>query len=162
MKEQIQQVFDEIQNLSTYSKEKSNTHGEVFTPPELINEMLDQLPTELWSDKTKTWFDPASGNGNFHIIVLKRLFDGLSSQIPDDRERVKHIVEKQLYFAEYQPISAQNTAELFSFGGLCEVNIYRGDTLAMPGDYFNLETTNTVIKTNPIDMFNTMFETTTI
>ena len=150
MKEQIQQVFDEIQNLSTYSKEKSNTHGEVFTPPELINEVLNQLP------------DPASGNGNFHIIVLKRLFDGLSSQIPDDRERVKHIVEKQLYFAEYQPVSAQNTAELFSFGGLCEVNIYRGDTLAMPGDYFNLETTNTVIKTNPIDMFNTMFETTTI
>jgi len=162
MEEQIQQVFDEIQNLSTYSKDKSDKHGEVFTPPELINEMLDQLPTELWSDKTKTWFDPASGNGNFHIIVLKRLFDGLSSQIPDDRERVKHIVEKQLYFAEYQPVSAQNTEELFSFGGLCEVNIYCGNTLAMPGDYFNLETSNTITKTNPIDMFNTMFETTTI
>jgi len=162
MEEQIQQVFDEIQNLSTYSKDKSDKHGEVFTPPELINEMLDQLPTELWSDKTKTWFDPASGNGNFHIIVLKRLFDGLSSQIPDDKERVKHIVEKQLYFAEYQPVSAQNTEELFSFGGLCEVNIYCGNTLAMPGDYFNLETSNTITKTNPIDMFNTMFETTTI
>ena len=158
MEKQIQQVFDEIQNLSTYSKDKSDKHGEVFTPPELINEMLDQLPTELWSDKTKTWFDPASGNGNFHIIVLKRLFDGLSSQIPDDRERVKHIVEKQLYFAEYQRVSAQNTAELFSFGGLCEVNIYCGNTLDMPDNYFNLETT----KTNPIDMFNTMFETTTI
>ena len=158
MKEQIQQVFDEIQNLSTYSKEKSNNHGEVFTPPELINEMLDQLPTELWSDKTKTWFDPTSGNGNFHIIVLKRLFDGLASQISDSRERVKHIVEKQLYFAEYQQVSAQNTAELFSFGGLCEVNIYCGNTLDMPDNYFNLETT----KTNPIDMFNTMFETTTI
>ena len=158
MEKQIQQVLDEIQNLSTYSKDKSDKHGEVFTPPELINEVLDQLPTELWSDKTKTWFDPASGNGNFHIIVLKRLFDGLSSQIPDDRERVKHIVEKQLYFAEYQRVSAQNTAELFSFGGLCEVNIYCGNTLDMPDNYFNLETT----KTNPIDMFNTMFETTTI
>ena len=162
MEKQIQQVFEEIQNLSTYSKEKSDNLGEVFTPPKLINDMLDQLPTELWSDKTKTWFDPASGNGNFHIIVLKRLFDGLASQIPDDRERVKHIVEKQLYFTEYQRISAQNTAELFSFGGLCEVNIYCGDTLAMPRDYFNLDTLNTVTKTNPIDMFNTMFETTTI
>ena len=158
MEKQIQQVFDEIQNLSTYSKDKSDKHGEVFTPPELINEVLNQLPTELWSDKTKTWFDPASGNGNFHIIVLKRLFDGLSSQISDDRERVKHIVEKQLYFAEYQRVSAQNTAELFSFGGLCEVNIYCGNTLDMPDNYFNLETT----KTNPLDMFNTMFETTTI
>ena len=158
MEKQIQQVFDEIQNLSTYSKDKSDKHGEVFTPPELINEVLNQLPTELWSDKTKTWFDPASGNGNFHIIVLKRLFDGLSSQIPDDKERVKHIVEKQLYFAEYQRVSTQNTAELFSFGGLCEVNIYCGNTLDMPDNYFNLETT----KTNPLDMFNTMFETTTI
>ena len=158
MEKQIQQVFDEIQNLSTYSKDKSDKHGEVFTPPELINEVLNQLPTELWSDKTKTWFDPASGNGNFHIIVLKRLFDGLSSQIPDDKERVKHIVEKQLYFAEYQRVCTQNTAELFSFGGLCEVNIYCGNTLDMPDNYFNLETT----KTNPLDMFNTMFETTTI
>ena len=139
MKKQIQQVFDEIQNLSTYSKDKSDKLGEVFTPPKLINDMLDQLPTELWSDKTKTWFDPASGNGNFHIIVLKRLFDGLASQIPDSRERVKHIVEKQLYFAEYQQVSAQNTAELFSFGGLCEVNIYHGDTLVMSDDYFNLK-----------------------
>ena len=139
MKKQIQQVFDEIQNLSIYSKEKSNKLGEVFTPPKLINDMLDQLPTELWSDKTKTWLDPASGNGNFHIIVLKRLFDGLASQIPDDRECVKHIVEKQLYFAEYQQVSVQNTTELFSFGGLCEVNIYHGDTLVMSDDYFNLK-----------------------
>ena len=139
MEKQIEQVFNKIQELSTYSKEKSNNHGEVFTPPELINDMLDQLPTELWSDKTKTWFDPASGNGNFHIIVLKRLFDGLASQISDSRERVKHIVEKQLYFTEYQQVSAQNTAELFSFGGLCEVNIYHGDTLVMSDDYFNLK-----------------------
>lgn len=137
MEKQIEQVFNKIQELSTYSKEKSNNHGEVFTPPELINDMLDQLPTELWSDKTKTWFDPASGNGNFHIIVLKRLFDGLASQISDSRERVKHIVEKQLYFTEYQQVSSQNTAELFSFGGLCEVNIYHGDALVMSDDYFN-------------------------
>lgn len=162
IKQQIQDISHEIQNLSTYSKEKSDKLGEVFTPPELINEMLNQLPREIWEDKTKTWFDPAAGHGNFHIQVLKRLFIHLQEHIPDETERLKHIVEKQLYFAEYQRISTQNIAELFSFGGLCEVNIYCGDTLAMPGDYFNPDTPNTVTKTNPIDMFNTMFETTTI
>tara|TARA_Y100000114_G_C11735888_1_gene316105 strand:+ start:398 stop:826 length:429 start_codon:yes stop_codon:yes gene_type:complete len=137
MKREIEQVFNTIQDLSTYSRDKSDKHGEVFTPPDLINDMLDQFPSDIWSDSTKTWFDPAAGHGNFHIIVLQRLFDGLSDQILDERDRVKHIVEKQLYFAEYQEYSANNIKHLFAFDGLCKPNVYVGDTLAMPSDYFD-------------------------
>ena len=139
----IQSVLDKIQNkiteVSTYSKDKSDKHGEVFTPPALINEMLDQLPKDVWSDKNKTWFDPAAGNGNFHIQVLKRLFVGLEDEFPNEEERLRHIIENQLYFAEYQKPSAEFTDLVFSFGGRYNVNLYVGNTLEMPKNYFDLD-----------------------
>ena len=132
----LQEIEQRITELSTYSKEKSDKLGEVFTPNELINEMLDQLPNEIWTDPTKTWFDPAAGHGNFHIQVLKRLYNGLRNQFNTPTDCIKHIVENQLYFAEYQQESADNIKELFSFGGRFRVNLYVGNTLEMPSNYF--------------------------
>ena len=60
MKREIEQVFNTILDLSTYSKDKSDKHGEVFTPPNLINDILNQFPSDVWSDPTKTWFDISS------------------------------------------------------------------------------------------------------
>ena len=33
---------------------------EVFTPPNIVNQMLDTLPKELWSNKDTTFLDPVS------------------------------------------------------------------------------------------------------
>ena len=46
--------------------------GEVFTPTQLVNEVLDQLPQELFSNPTKTFIDPACGDGQFLSEVLIR------------------------------------------------------------------------------------------
>lgn len=46
--------------------------GEVFTPGWLVNEMLDQLPEEIWDDPTKTYIDPACGDGNILLRVVRR------------------------------------------------------------------------------------------
>jgi SAM-dependent methyltransferase len=54
------------------SKERSNTHGEVFTPSWLVNEMLDKLPENQWTNSAKTFIDPACGNGNFLVEVVRR------------------------------------------------------------------------------------------
>lgn len=51
-----------VEEKSQYSKDKSNKLGEVFTPTELIIEMLSSLPKDLWKDPNKTWFDPCAGN----------------------------------------------------------------------------------------------------
>ena len=134
----LNKISNRIQQESSYSKDKSNKHGEVFTPPELINEMLNQLPRDIWEDKDKTWFDPAVGKGNFPIIILKRLFVHLQEHIIDDEERLKHIIENQLYMAEYQKESAEFTDLVLSFGGRYKVNMYVGDTLSMPEDFFDL------------------------
>ena len=134
----LNKISNLIQQESSYSKEKSNKLGEVFTPPELINEMLNQLPRDVWEDKDKTWFDPGAGKGNFPILILKRLFIHLQEHIPDEQERLKHIIEKQLYMAEYQRESADFIDLILSFGGRYKVNLYVGDTLNMPDDFFDL------------------------
>ena len=38
---------------------------EVFTPPNITNQMLDTLPKELWSNKDATFLDPVSKSGVF-------------------------------------------------------------------------------------------------
>ena len=56
---------------------------EVFTPPNVVNQMLDTLPTELWSDKTVTFLDPVSKSGVFLREITKRLIKGLENEFPD-------------------------------------------------------------------------------
>ena len=56
----------------TKSKKRVKELGEVFTPPELVEEMLDRLPPEVWQDPSKTFLDPACGTGNFLVAVVRR------------------------------------------------------------------------------------------
>lgn len=46
--------------------------GEVFTPTELVQEILDQLPRYLFTDNTKTFLDNSCGDGQFLSEVLIR------------------------------------------------------------------------------------------
>ena len=133
----IDKVRKAIAEASAYNKEKSDDFGEVFTPFELIEEMLDSIDPPVWSDKTKTFFDPCAGKGNFPICIVKRLFDGLADEIPDADERLRHIVENQLFMAEFQRESAEFLREHFTFGKDLKVNLYHGDTLKMPEDWFD-------------------------
>lgn len=52
------------------TKERIKNTGEVFTPPELTNEILDKLPNEIWQED-KIFCDPAAGNGNILVEILK-------------------------------------------------------------------------------------------
>ena len=70
---------------------------EVFTPPEVVNQMLDMLPQELFSNPDTTFLDPATKSGVFLREIAKRLMKGLEKQIPDLQERVDHIFQKQLF-----------------------------------------------------------------
>lgn len=54
------------------SKERIKQTGEIFTPLPLVDEILDKLPPEVFTDPNKTFLDPACGDGNFLIRVLHR------------------------------------------------------------------------------------------
>ena len=73
------------------------SNDEVFTPPDVVNQMLDLLPQELFSDPNTTFLDPACKTGVFLREIAKRLLVGLENKIPNLQERIDHIFHKQLY-----------------------------------------------------------------
>ena len=73
------------------------SNDEVFTPPQVVNRMLDMLPAELFRSKETKFLDPVSKSGVFLREIAKRLMIGLESQIPDIHERADHIFTKQLF-----------------------------------------------------------------
>lgn len=73
------------------------SNDEVFTPPELVNKMLDLLPAELWQNKEAKFLDPVTKSGVFIREIAKRLNEGLKHQIPDQQTRINHIFTQQLF-----------------------------------------------------------------
>jgi len=67
------------------------SNDEVFTPPEVVNRMLDLLPPDLWSNPSARFLDPVSKTGVFLREIARRLMAGLAEQIPDIQERANHI-----------------------------------------------------------------------
>lgn len=97
--------------------------GEVFTPTELVQEILDQLPQDLFKDPARTYLDPSCGDGQFLSEVLIRKIENgqdfataLSTiygvdLMPDNvrlcqdrllcgREDLRHIVERNIVCAD--------------------------------------------------------------
>lgn len=70
---------------------------EVFTSPQLANQILDMLPASLWQDKTATFLDPGTKSGVFLREITRRLNKGLESEIPELQERLNHILNKQVF-----------------------------------------------------------------
>jgi len=70
---------------------------EVFTPPQLVNQILDLLPENIWCDKNAKFLDPVSKTGVFLREIAKRLDAGLETQIPERQKRINHIFENQLF-----------------------------------------------------------------
>jgi len=93
--------------------------GEVFTPTPLVQEILDKLPIEQFTDSAKTFLDPSCGDGQFlGEVLIRKIENGstfeqaLSTTYGVDlmidnvdlcrerllcgREDLRHIVEKNI------------------------------------------------------------------
>lgn len=68
------------------------SNDEVFTPPEVVNRMLDLLPQELFADPKTTFLDPATKTGVFLREIAKRC---LEAQLPGYKTRSAEIAEKK-------------------------------------------------------------------
>jgi site-specific DNA-methyltransferase (adenine-specific) len=73
------------------------SNDEVFTPPNLVNDILDLLPASIWRNPNATFLDPVCKSGVFLREIAKRLDRGLETQIPDRQKRIDHIFTKQVY-----------------------------------------------------------------
>ena len=89
--------YSGIYNPDVLSCLANLSNDEVFTPPEIANQMLDMLPQELFSNPDTKFLDPACKSGVFLREIAKRLLKGLEPIIPDLQERIDHIFKNQLY-----------------------------------------------------------------
>jgi tRNA1(Val) A37 N6-methylase TrmN6 len=104
-----------IKNLGIKKQEKDE-FGEVFTPPDLIEEMLGKLPLgklskSVWKNKDYKWLDPANGIGNFPMMVYFKLMKELDS-VPLSK-RSEHIIKNMLYMVELNPKNAKISRKIF-------------------------------------------------
>ena len=81
-------ILDCISHLSS---------DEVFTPPKLVNEILDTLPQELFKSPDTKFLDPCCKSGVFLREIAKRLINGLADKIPNLEELLDHIFKNQLF-----------------------------------------------------------------
>jgi site-specific DNA-methyltransferase (adenine-specific) len=82
------------------------SNDEVFTPPELANQMLDTLERawaeahdgdSIWGNSSIHFLDPFTKSGVFLREITKRLVAGLANEIPNLNERVDHILTNQVF-----------------------------------------------------------------
>ncbi len=82
------------------------SNDEVKTPPAVAIRMLDLLPQELFRSPKTTFLDPFTKSGVFLREIVKRLDRGLEKVIPDRRERINHILQKQVFGIATTELSA--------------------------------------------------------
>lgn len=90
-------LYNTMYNPDVLSCIANLSSDEVFTPPELANDMLDILPAELFENPNTTFLDPGCKSGVFLREIAKRLLKGLEPIFPDLQERTDHIFKKQLF-----------------------------------------------------------------
>lgn len=144
-----------IEYLPVKSKEKE-LFGEVFTPSNVINDMFDKLDEiykknnnkSIFTEKTFKWLDPASGVGNYSMILFNRLMKGLELVIKNKNERQKHIIKNMIYMIEINNTNVKITKKIF--GTNC--NISCSDFIQQSSKWikdFNNNSTFNIIMGNP-------------
>ena len=86
-----QKYTDILETLSHLSSD------EVFTPPDVANEILDLLPDDIWTDPNIKILDPCTKSGVFLREAAKRLMIGLKDQFKNEDLLRKHIFKNMLY-----------------------------------------------------------------
>jgi hypothetical protein len=73
------------------SDERIDTTGEVFTPLELCEQMIDDIPEEQLKNPDSKFIDPTAGNGNFLVALKTKLLKYHTEE---------HILNEMLYAVE--------------------------------------------------------------
>ena len=121
--------------MPTIEEKKKN--AEIPTPVSLVDEMLDKIPENFWTNP-KTVLEPCCGKGNFVLGIFDNLYEGLNEYKANKVERCELIITKCLYYGDITDLNVFTTTELLkchikSKTGQEEINYefnsYVGDTL---------------------------------
>lgn len=102
LKKKLADYFDEksVEDIFDYiPPQKTN---QIFTPKVMVKKMVDMLEQEnpgCFDMPDKTFIDLYMKSGLYIAEIVKRLYQSeeMKKQFPDNKERLKHIFEKQVY-----------------------------------------------------------------
>ena len=121
----LREIHDTIEKYLPIKTKEKNKNGEVFTPLLLIEEMLNQLPVEVWTNPDLKWLDPANGIGNFPMIIYSLLMNGLKYWESNDKKRSTHIIKNMLFMVELNQVNVDVSRKIFGD----DANIFCGSFL---------------------------------
>ena len=100
-KDELSNYFEDVkEDIFDYiPPQKTN---QIFTPKRVVKRMVDDLEKEnpgIFDDLNKTFLDPYMKSGLYITELVKRLYNskGLKGAFPDEQDRIKHILEKQVF-----------------------------------------------------------------
>ena len=101
-KQQLADYFDETQDEDIFDYIPPQKTNQIFTPKWVVKKMVDQLEEQnpgCFDDPNKTFADLYMKSGLYITEIVKRLFRSkkMKALYPDDTERVRHILTKQVY-----------------------------------------------------------------
>lgn len=123
-KQALANYFDDSQTEDIFDYIPPQKTNQIYTPKKVVRLMIDKLEEEnpdIFADKNKTFADLYVKSGLYLTEIVKRLYAGLESIIPDKNARLKHILEHQIYgFAPSEII--YNIARNFIYGGFPQID----------------------------------------
>lgn len=118
-KESLADYFDDAVTEDIFAYIPQQKTSLVFTPKAVVTKMVDILETEnpdIFTDPTKTFADLFSTAGLFLMELVRRLDAGLTEAMPDQDERLRHILTTQIYEMSHNEILHRITIEAVSGG----------------------------------------------
>ena len=99
---ELADYFDESKTEDIFDYIPPQKTNQIFTPKRIVKMMVDKLEEEnpgCFDDPTKTFADLYMKSGLYITEIVKRLYrsEGLKAAFPDDKERIRHILENQVY-----------------------------------------------------------------
>ena len=101
-KQQLANYFDESQDEDIFDYIPPQKTNQIFTPHWVVSMMVDQMEENnpgCFDDPRKTFADLYMKSGLYITEIVKQLYrsEGLKAAFPDDKERIRHILQKQVY-----------------------------------------------------------------
>jgi hypothetical protein len=123
-----------VEEADSFISKHLNIKGESgSTPAKLVNEMLDKLPYEVWTDPNKKFCDPCMGTGKYLLGIKKRLMDNLPNNINgkyNSNEKEKYIVENMLWGIDVAKGKTSMAKKLINNKGYKD-HLIQGDSLEL-------------------------------
>ena len=101
-RQELANYFDESQTEDIFDYIPPQKTNQIFTPKWVVKKMVDLLEQEnphIFEDPQKTFADLYMKSGLYITEIVRRLYNNaeMLRQIPDDRERIQHILRHQVY-----------------------------------------------------------------